>query len=68
MQLRALDWGTDNPLRLAPALLVYHPTDGNAFAILSWKGFIGALTGYSHHMGISEKKWYTDAPLEVCGH
>lgn len=65
IQLRALDWGTDNPMRLAPALLVYHPTDGNAFAILSWKGFVGALTGTSHHMGISEKKWYTDAPLEV---
>ena len=70
LQLRALDWGTDNPLRAAPALIVFHPApgDGHAFSILSWKGFVGAMTGYSHWAGVSEKKWYEDAPLEVsCG-
>jgi len=67
LQLRALDWGTDNPLRAAPALIVFHPApgDGHAFSILSWKGFVGAMTGYSHWAGVSEKKWYEDAPLEV---
>ncbi|KJE94290.1 hypothetical protein CAOG_04958 [Capsaspora owczarzaki ATCC 30864] len=58
-QLRALDWGTDSPLTNYPLLLVSHPQagDGNEFASLAWKGFIGSITGYSHKMGVSEKVW-----------
>lgn len=58
-QLRALDWGTDSPLTNYSALIVYHPTDGNGhdFAVLGWTGFVGAITGYSHIMGVSEKVW-----------
>jgi hypothetical protein len=59
MQLRSLDWGTDNPFRLAPTLTVYHPETGKGHpnAILTWAGFIGALTGYSTNVGICEKVW-----------
>jgi len=59
VQLRALDWVTDSPLTQNPAVLVYHPLegDGHSFTTLTWAGFIGALTGYSGYTGISEKVW-----------
>lgn len=57
IQLRALDWGVDSPLVQYPTFIVYHPTDGHAFSILSYPGFLGALTGYSEFLGISEKVW-----------
>jgi len=58
-QLRALDWGIDNPLVNYPTFIVYHPEQGNGgpFSVLSWSGFIGSLTGYSQRMGVSEKVW-----------
>jgi len=59
-QLRALDWITDGPFQKWPALIVYHPNEGNGhpYAILSFTGFIGALTGYSSSsVGICEKVW-----------
>jgi len=57
-QLRALDWDTDTPLQQWPMVLVYHPTNGNAFATLTWAGFTGALTGWSQSgMSICEKVW-----------
>eukprot|EP01133_Synstelium_polycarpum_P010208 gene10208-11890_t len=58
-QLRALDWGIDNPLRRFPLLYIYHPLPGQGhdYSMLSWTCFIGALTGYSQHMSISEKVW-----------
>ncbi|KAF2076759.1 hypothetical protein CYY_001948 [Polysphondylium violaceum] len=58
-QLRALDWGIDNPLVNFPTFIVYHPEEdnGNPFSVLSWTGFIGALTGYSQRTGVSEKVW-----------
>jgi hypothetical protein len=57
--LRALDWGTTNPFRLYPTLLVYHPEEGNGhpFATLGWNGFIGGLTGFSQYVGAGEKVW-----------
>jgi len=39
---------------------VYHPEAGNghAYAVLTWSGFVGAITGYSSvEMGICEKVW-----------
>ncbi|KYR03163.1 acid ceramidase-like protein [Tieghemostelium lacteum] len=59
IQLRALDWGLDNPLVSVPTFIVYHPEAGNGhvFSILSWSGYIGALTGYSQRVGVSQKVW-----------
>ncbi|EGC40223.1 hypothetical protein DICPUDRAFT_146951 [Dictyostelium purpureum] len=63
LQLRALDFGFDpmNPLRLHPTVMIYHPEEsdgGHDFAVLSWAGFLGTLTGYSQHVGICEKYWF----------
>ena len=60
--LRALDWNTNGPFQEFPALLVYHPEEGNGnpFAMLSWTGWIGALTGFSSSpVSIHEKVWET---------
>ncbi|EFA82759.1 hypothetical protein PPL_04454 [Heterostelium album PN500] len=59
LQLRALDWGLQSPLNSFPAYIVYHPNQGNGnpYAILGWSGFLGALTGYSQYVGVSEKVW-----------
>eukprot|EP01132_Coremiostelium_polycephalum_P004853 gene4853-6049_t len=59
IQLRALDWGVDAPLIQYPTVIVYHPEEGNGhpFSVLSWSGFIGALTGYSQYTGVSQKVW-----------
>jgi hypothetical protein len=60
VQLRALDWDMNGPFQQFPVLLVYHPLegDGHPFAVLSWAGLVGAITGYSSiNTGISEKVW-----------
>lgn len=62
-QLRALDWDVNAPIKDMPAVVVYHPVegDGHAFANIGWPGMIGSLTGYSSSsIGISEKVWLTD--------
>lgn len=56
-QLRALDWGVNSPLTDVPQVTVYHPDNGHPFLILTFSGFIGALTGYSGWMGLCEKVW-----------
>ena len=38
LQLRALDWDTEGPFKDYPAIVVYHPTDGNAFANIGFTG------------------------------
>lgn len=50
LQLRALDWDTDNPAVSFPSVTVYHPDPsnpslGNAFANVGFIGWIGTLTG-----------------------
>merc|ERR1711976_920788 len=59
VQLRAMDWNTNGPFNAVPTLLVYHPsTLGHDFSVLSWSGFIGAMTGYSSApVGVCEKVW-----------
>jgi len=59
VQLRSLDFGTNNPFRLAPVLAVYHPNanDGHKFAHLTFAGFLGAFTGYGEDTAICEKLW-----------
>jgi len=59
-QLRALDWTVNGPFQKYPALLVYHPNtdNGHPFSILTFTGFIGALTGFSSvPLGLSQKVW-----------
>jgi len=58
IQLRALDWGLDSPLVRFHQLTVYHPSDGTrSFATMGWTGFVGAITGYSQDIAVSEKVW-----------
>lgn len=55
VQLRTLDFGT-GPFANNQVLVVHHPTDTpNAFAALSFPAFIGMVTGFSEHIGQSEK-------------
>ena len=45
-------------LQKFPEVLVYHPNEGNghAYAVLTWTGFVGAITGYSSvELGVCEK-------------
>jgi len=57
-QLRALDLATNGPFQQWPAVIVYHPTDGHPFSILTFAGFIGAITGFSSSpVGVCEKVW-----------
>eukprot|EP01147_Barroeca_monosierra_P002763 gene2762-5620_t len=58
-QLRALDWGLDNPLINYSVVVVYHPEkgDGHPFASVTWTGFIGSVTSYGGYVGVSEKVW-----------
>eukprot|EP01116_Phalansterium_solitarium_P017499 TRINITY_DN4323_c0_g1_i1.p1 TRINITY_DN4323_c0_g1~~TRINITY_DN4323_c0_g1_i1.p1 ORF type:complete len:435 (-),score=118.03 TRINITY_DN4323_c0_g1_i1:71-1375(-) len=54
-QLRALDWDTDGPFPKYPAIVVYHPDQGHAFANVGWTGWVGSITGMSsNQMAISE--------------
>jgi hypothetical protein len=59
IQLRALDFGTDNPFRKVPLLSIYHPDkgQGNVYSQLTFAGFLGAFTGYGAETAICEKLW-----------
>eukprot|EP01114_Cavostelium_apophysatum_P015485 TRINITY_DN4219_c0_g1_i1.p1 TRINITY_DN4219_c0_g1~~TRINITY_DN4219_c0_g1_i1.p1 ORF type:complete len:447 (+),score=111.40 TRINITY_DN4219_c0_g1_i1:73-1413(+) len=48
LQLRALDWETDDPFPLYPTIVVYHPTVGNSFANVGWPGWVGSISGMSN--------------------
>ncbi|EDQ90047.1 uncharacterized protein MONBRDRAFT_36634 [Monosiga brevicollis MX1] len=58
-QLRALDWGLDNPLVNYSLVAVYHPEEGlgHPFASVTFNGFIGSITSYGGLVGMSEKVW-----------
>eukprot|EP00286_Rhodomonas_abbreviata_P021890 CAMPEP_0181308452 /NCGR_PEP_ID=MMETSP1101-20121128/11470_1 /TAXON_ID=46948 /ORGANISM="Rhodomonas abbreviata, Strain Caron Lab Isolate" /LENGTH=445 /DNA_ID=CAMNT_0023414835 /DNA_START=22 /DNA_END=1359 /DNA_ORIENTATION=- len=54
-QLRALDFDTDGPFKDFPQVTVYHPSEGNAYAQVSWPGNVGLLSGFSEQqLAISE--------------
>lgn len=54
-QLRALDYDTDGPFKDFKIVLVYHPSEGHAYAQVGFPGNIGALTGISEtQLAISE--------------
>lgn len=55
--VRLLDWDVECPMRTTPTLFVYHPSQGNTFASLSWPGFVGTITGYGNETSICEKVW-----------
>jgi hypothetical protein len=61
-QLRALDWGLDNPLINHSLVTVYHPNsdNGHAFLTVGFAGFIGSITAYSGYTGLSEKVYLED--------
>jgi len=65
LQLRSLDWDTEGPFSEYPAVLVYHPNEGNghAYANVGWIGWIGAISGMSEvQTAISEIGiYFTDA-------
>jgi len=44
-QIRALDYATEAGIQNHPALIIYRPEGRNAFAAVSWVGFIGVVTG-----------------------
>jgi len=61
--LRALDFGTDNPLRDSPQVTVHHnQAQGKAsIANFGWSLMIGVLTGFSETgLGVGEKVWEGD--------
>jgi len=58
IQLRTLDFGS-GPWANYSVLHVYHPDSGNPFVSLSFPGFVGAITGFSAEIAISEKVWET---------
>jgi len=60
LQLRALDWETHGPFQKYPVVIVYHPSadNGHPYSVVSWSGFIGAITGYSSApLALSQKVW-----------
>jgi hypothetical protein len=62
LQLRALDWDANCPIKKFPIVTVYFPTgDASAHphAVVGWPGLIGTIgTGYSSTgIGLSEKVW-----------
>ena len=55
VQLRSLDFG-GGPFANQSVLVVNHPSDSKgAFATLSFPAFVGAVTGFSENIALSEK-------------
>eukprot|EP01079_Euglenida_sp_SAG-EU17-18_P001081 gene1081-2641_t len=63
VQLRALDWDENNPIKDYAMVVVYHPESGqgHAWANVGYPSFVGTMTAYSSQgVGISEKVWLTE--------
>jgi hypothetical protein len=60
VQLRSLDFG-GGPFVNHTVLAVHHPNQGGGvpFAAVSFSGLVGVVTGFSEHIGMSEKVWET---------
>ena len=55
VQLRSLDFG-GGPFANQSVFVVNHPTDSeNSFAVVSFPAFVGAVTGFSDKISLSEK-------------
>jgi hypothetical protein len=59
LQLRALDWQFNAYMVNFPEAIIYFPTEAgsNPFATFGFTGMIGAISGYSNKVAISEKVW-----------
>eukprot|EP01060_Flectonema_neradi_P026691 TRINITY_DN358_c5_g1_i1.p1 TRINITY_DN358_c5_g1~~TRINITY_DN358_c5_g1_i1.p1 ORF type:complete len:460 (+),score=74.33 TRINITY_DN358_c5_g1_i1:64-1380(+) len=67
-QLRTLDFG-GGPFANYSTLIVYHPVSGNSFVNVGFPGIVGAVTGMSTEVSLSEKVWETyDHPSVQPGH
>jgi isopenicillin-N N-acyltransferase-like protein len=66
VQLRTLDFG-GGPFVNHTVLTVHHhpPGQGHTFAQVSFSGFVGAITGFSDHVALSEKVWETYDTIDV---
>eukprot|EP01006_Ploeotia_vitrea_P024328 TRINITY_DN5711_c0_g1_i1.p1 TRINITY_DN5711_c0_g1~~TRINITY_DN5711_c0_g1_i1.p1 ORF type:complete len:348 (-),score=179.22 TRINITY_DN5711_c0_g1_i1:182-1225(-) len=55
LQLRALDWSVDAPVKNYPALIVYHSDAGADWINIGWAGWLGSISGLNQHLlSISE--------------
>jgi len=71
LHIRALEWALNSPINKLATFIVYHPEEGNGntFAVWSWVGFVGAVTGFSSaNLGISEKMSGYDGTYTRIGH
>lgn len=60
VQTRALDFG-GGPFANYTVIAVHHNEGMRPFAMVSWPGFVGAVTGIAQNgVGISEKVWMTN--------
>ena len=59
VQLRALDWQADSYIVNFPLAVVYFPDEpgSNPFATFGFTSVVGAISGYSNKIAISEKVW-----------
>lgn len=60
LQVRALDWASDNPVNQFPAIVIYYPTEKGSvpFANIGYAGLVGSITAFSSNgIAISEKVW-----------
>lgn len=53
-QMRTLDFG-EGPFANLTLLVVHHPTSSAPFALVGFPSFVGAVTGFSSTIGLSEK-------------
>jgi len=59
IQLRALDWDYKHYIANHPLVVAYFPEEegSNPFSTFSFTGIIGAVSGYSTKVAVSEKVW-----------
>jgi len=59
LQLRALDWDSRSYIGKFPIAVIYFPDEegSNPFATFGFTGLVGAISGYSTKVGVSEKVW-----------
>jgi len=59
LQLRALDWESNAYIINFPEAVIYFPTEegSNPFATFGFTAMVGAISGYSTKVAISEKVW-----------
>jgi len=59
VQLRALDWDYRTFIASWPVMAIYFPTEdgSNPFATFGFAGMVGAISGYSTKVAVSQKVW-----------